>query len=417
MANAAFSPLRHRRFLLTLSSSFVSSTGTWMQSVTLGVYLWDTTHSSTWLGIVTAALWMPALVASPLGGVIADRWNRQHWIQLNNLVMAACATTLAVCAFTNELSPRLIVALALIEGFSSAGSWAAWQSLLPDLVDRNEVLAAVSLSAAQFNLGRIIGPSLAGLVLSVGSYGWCFAINAGTFVYVFIAFAFVRTAPREPKITKLRVFHEVMEGARAAWGNAACRNAILAIAVISFVLSPFISQIPAMARHVLHGSRATVGWFTTAQGVGAVLAAFTLPTLAHRTSRLVVLRGALGALAVSVIAYGLAPTKSWALLALFVVGAAYMGCLNQLNASVQLHAPAAERSRILGLYTMALSVGFPLGSVVEGRFADLFGLRAVTVTAGALGVVGLLSVLSWRPEFLRAMGANPQLQLANVSTD
>ena len=182
MAFTPLAPLRHKSFALALSSSFVSSVGTWMQSVALGVYLTQKTHNAEWLGLITVAAWTPALIGSPLGGVFADRFNRQRWIQANNLVMAITASLLATAELTHHLSPQLACYLAVVEGFCSAASWAAWQSLLPDLVGGDEVLAAVSLSSAQFNLGRIIGPAAAGIALAAGSTGICFALNAVSFV-------------------------------------------------------------------------------------------------------------------------------------------------------------------------------------------------------------------------------------------
>ena len=168
MALSSLSPLRHRSFALAMTSSFVSSIGTWMQSVALGIYLTETTRNPIWLGLLTVSAWTPAIIGAPVGGVVADRWSRQRWIQFNNFVMACTASALAVAAVTHHLSPSLACYLAVGEGLCSSASWAAWQSLLPDLVDQDEVLAAVSLSSAQFNLGRVIGPVFAAIALGVG---------------------------------------------------------------------------------------------------------------------------------------------------------------------------------------------------------------------------------------------------------
>ncbi len=170
-----------------------------MQSVALGVYLIERTHNPVWLGAVTMAAWMPALVGSPLGGVVAERYLRQRWIQFNNIAMALEAGVLALLALTHHLTPLGATFLALVEGLCGSASWAAWQSLLRDLVDRDEVLSAVSLSSAQFNLGRVFGPIAAALALSLGSFGWSFLLNAASFVVVVIAFAFVKAPLRPPR--------------------------------------------------------------------------------------------------------------------------------------------------------------------------------------------------------------------------
>jgi MFS family permease len=407
MASASFSPLRHRSFALALTSSFVSSTGTWMQTVALGVYLTETTHDPVWLGLITVAAWTPAIIGSPLGGVIADRWSRQRWIQANNFMMALSASALATAEITHHLTPELACYLAVVEGFCSAASWAAWQSLLPDLVERDEVLAAVSLSSAQFNLGRIIGPMLAALALAVGSPGLCFALNAASFIFVVVIFSFVRCALRPKPTTTMRLWGETVAGARRAWGVKGCRYPILAIATVGVIASPFIALVPAMAIEVLHAGQTGTALLVGAQGVGAVTGAVTLPALAKRTSRVFVLRASLATLVVAEVLYGLSPNLTCAALALAVLGGAYLGTLTGLNTSVQIHAPVRERARILALYTLSLSLSYPLGTLVQSAFAKTWGVRPVTIVAAGLVAVVLLAVSWARPQFWGEMGSVP----------
>jgi MFS family permease len=404
MALSSLTPLRHRSFALAITSSFVSSVGTWMQSVALGIYLTETTRNPIWLGLLTVSAWTPAIIGSPVGGVVADRWSRQRWIQFNNFVMACTASALAIAALTHHLSPALACYLAIGEGLCGSASWAAWQSLLPDMVDKDEVLAAVSLSSAQFNLGRIIGPVFAAIALALGSVGACFAINAASFIFVLVVFSFVHTPPRPRLTTKVRFVAETVAGAKRAWGVAGCRNPIVGIGVVALLASPFIALVPAMAIIVLHVD--TV-WLVTAQGVGAVVGALTLPTVAKRTSRLVVLEGSTVVLVVSLVCYALASNLVVAVVALVIVGGAYMGTLTGLNTSVQVHAPRAERSRILALYTLSLSIFYPLGAFVQADLAKHFGVRHVTaVGALTLGTV-LITVRILAPQYWRAMGSPP----------
>ncbi len=408
--------MRHRQFALTLLSSFISSSGTWTQSVVLNAYLQDTTHKAVWNAAVTLALWLPAVIGSPLGGVIADRWNRQRWIQINNVIMAICAGILTWGAFTHHLSPWLIFILALVEGLSSSSSWTAWQSLMPELVDRTEIMAAVSLSSAQFNLGRVIGPALGGVLLAAGTYQWAFAFNAASFVFVCVVFFFVRTAPRERRPSGVRFIGEFVEGARAAWANEACRNAISIVLLLSFFISPFITLIAPFVKHVLHEPKAYVGWLTVAQGVGAVIGALLAPSLAHRTSRVLVINGSIALLLVSVAAYGLSPTVVVAFIMMAIVGGAYVGALSGLNSSVQLHAPAAERSRIISLYTLALSVGYPIGALIQAAIGDAIGIRPVTVASAICGAIGLAVMLNRRPHLIRSLGAAPHGTAPTLAT-
>ena len=370
-----------------------------MQSVALGIYLTETTHNAIWLGLVTAAAWVPALIGSPLGGFVADRWNRQRWIQLNNVVMTLTAAALAGAELTRRLSPGLACALATIEGLAGAAAWPAWQSLLPDLVERDEVLAAVSLSSAQFNLGRVVGPVLAALALALGSPGWCFAINAVTFLLVAITFLFVRSAARAPVSGPVNPWRATVHGARRAWSITGCRYPIVAVGVVAFTISPFVALVPAMAIEVLHAGRIGTSWLVASQGAGAVTGAVSLPALAKRTSRQFVLRLSITTAIVAEMGYALAPNLALAVLAILVLGAAYVGALTGLNTAVQLHAPARERSRILALYTLSLSVFYPVGAVLQGTLARSWGLRATTgLGAVVMAVVVVVVSAAW-PSF------------------
>ncbi len=378
-----------------------------MQSVALGVYLTRTTHNPVWLGLLTVAAWTPSLFGSPLGGVVADRWNRQRWIQANNLVMALAASALAVAAFTHHLTPARACYLAVIEGFASAASWSAWQSLLPDLVERDEVLAAVSLSSAQFNLGRIIGPFFAGVALAFGSPAVCFALNAASFVFVVIMFSFVRSAPRAKPTTRVRPWAELVVGAKQAWAVKGCRYPILGIGTVALIVSPFIALVPAMAIDVLHAGKAGTPLLVTGQGVGAVLGALTLPAVARRTSRIFVLRASLVTVVAADALYGLAPNITLAVLALVVLGGAYLGTMTGLNTSVQLHAPRSERSRILALYTLSLSLGYPLGALVQAAMAKAWGVRPITVAGAGVMALVLFGVSLAYPQFWDEMASTP----------
>jgi MFS family permease len=375
-----------------------------MQSVALGIYLTETTHNPIWLGLLTVSAWTPAIIGAPVGGVVADRWSRQRWIQFNNLIMAGTASALAVAALTHHLSPELACYLAVGEGLCGSASWAAWQSLLPDLVDKDEVLAAVSLSSAQFNLGRVIGPVFAAIALALGSVGVCFALNAASFVFVLVVFAFVRTPSREKPTTRVRFFAETLAGAKRAWSVRGCRNPIVGVGVVAIIASPFIALVPAMAIIVLHADTA---WLVTAQGVGAVLGALTLPVVAKRTSRLAVLRGSVVVLSLSLACYALAPDLALSLVALVFVGGAYVGTLTGLNTSVQVHAPRAERSRILALYNLSLSIFYPLGALVQADLAKHFGVRQVSIVSAVLLMSVLVVVRLAAPQYWSAMGSSP----------
>jgi MFS family permease len=186
-----------------------------------------------------------------------------------------------------------------------------------------------------------------------------------------------------------------------------CRYPILAIGTVALIASPFIALVPAMAIQTLHSGRIGVSWLVTAQGVGAVIGAVTLPALARRTSRIAVLRCSVATVALALALYGLAPTLALAVAALVLLGGAYVGTLTGLNTAVQLHAPTSERSRILSLYTLSLSIFYPLGALVQAAIAKTWGVRPVTVGAAVLLALVLGFVTLRRPAFWREIAVTP----------
>jgi len=274
-------------------------------------------------------------------------------------------------------------------------------------VPAEDLLGAVSLSSAQFNLGRVIGPALAGLVLLTQNYALVFGINALSFGAVVVALVLVRLPPPVPHAGTLSMAGRIIEGARAARAEPGCRSAIGCIAVVALLASPFIALVTVMAKVV-----EPAGWklglttavLITAQGVGAVIGALALPGLAIRFGRLTVLRTALFLLPVLLCAYAVAPSLALAVPAFLLVGAGYICVLSGLNTVVQLRAPAATRGRILSIYMMALGLIYPLGAVIQGWLANTHGVRAVTV-AGAIVLLALLVLAALvRPAIFTNLG-------------
>jgi len=257
---------------------------------------------------------------------------------------------------------------------------------------------------------------LAALALALGSVGLCFALNAASFIFVLVMFSFVRSAPRPRPTTTVRVVAETIAGARRAWSVRGCRNPILGVGVVAVIASPFIALVPAMAIIALHAGKTGTTWLVTAQGVGAVTGALVLPAVAKRTSRLAVLRGSVVVLAAALAAYALTPSLVTSMAAMVLVGGSYMGTMTGLNTSVQMHAPSAERSRILSLYNLSLSLFYPLGALIQADLARMVGVRSVTlVAAGALAVTLVVARLA-HPSFWRAMGpaaSTPAVLLAD----
>jgi MFS family permease len=409
VALASLRPLRSRNFALIWSAALVSNLGSWMQTVALGVLVFSQTGraGAGWVGLVAAAGFVPIGLLAPVGGALADRLDRRRWLILTTLAETVFAVVLAVLVGTHHDPPWTLVLLSFLGGASGAIGFPAYQAMVPDLVPKADLLGAVSLSSAQFNLGRVIGPALAGLVLISRNYAFVFGINAVSFGAVVVALLLVRLPRPVPQTGDLSMAGRILEGARAAMAEPGCRSAIACIAVVALFASPFIALVPAMAHVVLpHGwsLELTTAVLITAQGIGAVIGALALAGLAERFGRLAVLRTAIFTVPVLLCAYAVAPTLAAAVPAFVAVGAGYIFVLSGLNTVVQLRAPVESRGRILSIYMMALGLVYPMGAVVQGWLATAHGIRAVTV-AGALALLALATLAAvLRPTIFTNLG-------------
>jgi MFS family permease len=346
---------------------------------------------------VAAVAFLPIGLLSPVGGAMADRVDRRRWLLATTAGETGCAAGLALLTWSGHATAPAVTVLVLLGGCMAALGLPAFQAVLPDLVPREDLLAASSLSLAQYNLGRVIGPALAGVVLAVGSFSLAFALNAVSFGAVIVALLLVRLPPPSPDRDEAGLWRRIVAGARGAAAEPGCRLAIMGIAVTALLLSPFIALVPAVALKHFHNAKAGTSVLITAQGLGAVLGALVLASLAARYGRRRLLVADLAFLPVVVIAYAAAPTLALAALAILMLGAAYIGVLSGLGTVVQLRAPAELRARILSLYMVALGVVYPLGAVIQGFLGDRLGLRTVTAGAAVIFLVIVLTVRVLRP--------------------
>ena len=390
-------PLRHRPFALLWSAGLISNVGSWMQTVAVGALVVARTGQATWAVLVAAGAFLPLGLLSPIGGALADRLPRRPVLIAGNLAAAATAAALALLVAAGHASPGAVLALVTVQGCAQALAGPFQQAILPDLVPRTDFLAAISLNSAQFNLGRIAGPALAGAAVAAFGYPVAFAANALSFFAVVAALAFVRLAPPAGQATGL--LSSLRTGFAAARAQPSCRAAISAIALVAFLASPFIALVPVMARALTGGGPRVVAQstalLTTAQGIGAVAGALCLAPLAVRFGRGRVLTGSLVALPVTLTGYAASRSLWWGTAALFVVGLNYIGVLSGLSTVVQLHAPQAYRGRVLSFFLVALGVAYPLGSLAQGPVIDRVGIGWTTAGSALLLAVIMLTV-AWR---------------------
>lgn len=407
-SSRSFAPFRHRAFRLRWSGAFVSNIGTWMETVALGYYVADTTGKSTWSALVAIGGFLPLAVIGPIGGVLADRLSRRLVIITATSIQLVVAAVLAVGVAQEWAGPGAIALLSLATGSMNALAWPAFQASLPELVPKDEVVAASGLFAIQWNLGRIVGPSLAALVIWAGGVELALAVNAASFLAVIVAVMLIPDAPRE-RPPRQRMFASIVTGLRFGWAEPGIRVVWLIQVASGLIVAPFVAFVPQIATQFFDGDEVTTGILVTSQGTGAVLAGAVIGTLNFRFGLRRVLVGALTLIGPALVVYGLSPTLPVATVALFVVGALYLMMFTSYSAAAQTRAPASLLGRIVSTNNMLLGVLYPLGAIIQGVVADEYGLRWVTAGSGALLLLVVVATRLLRPGFTLPLAQDPEI--------
>jgi MFS family permease len=405
--NASLAPLRHRPFAMFWTGAFVSNIGTWMETVAVGILVTEATDQAGWAGLVAAAGFAPSALLGPFGGAIADRFSRKRILLITTAAQTLLAALLFVLALRGDPEPAIVVLIVLGTGCANALGFPSYQSILPDLVPPDELVAAVGLSSAQWNLGRVVGPALAGIVITAGGERWgfalAFAVNTISFLAVILVVAALRLPGPRLAAHTTSIIRSIGHGFAFAWEERGLRTIVIYMAFNSLLAAPFIALIPPMAIKVLDAGDAGTSALVAAQGVGAVTMALLLGTLAKRYGSRGLLAAAIWLLPFALIAYSLSPGIVAAVVFIFFVGALYLGTLSSFTSVAQLRAPTELRGRVMSVLMVLLGSLYPIGSIVQGWLSDEIGQR-VTQMAAAVAMLVVLAILRVVfPHYLRAL--------------
>jgi MFS family permease len=407
----ALAPLRHPAYARLWTGAFVSNIGTWMETLALGLYVQKTTGQAAWTGTIAAAGFVPIAFFGPIGGALADRFPRKLLLMATTFVQMGLATLLTVLFAIGNPSPLALTVIVFGNGICAGLGFPAFQAILPDLVPVEDLPGAIALSSAQYNLGRVVGPALAGVVISVGGYAWAEGVNALSFFAV-IAVLLTLTLPKPGEHARdEKIFRSIVNGFQFVRREPGLRINAAAMCLNTFLAAPFIALVPAMAVDVLDNHGLGTAILITAQGIGAVTMALMLGGLVLRFGVRRLLVGLMVTLPFALTAYAFAPILLASAFTIFFVGALYLGALSTFSTVAQLRAPVAIRGRVLAVNTMILGSLYPLGAVVQGKIADTIGLRETTFGAAALMIIVLGVTRLVRPGITRALDVPVEIPL------
>lgn len=400
-ASRPLGPFRHRNYRLFFIGQLISVTGTWMQSTAQEWLVYRLTGSQLSLGVVTFASYIPVLAFSLFMGVLVDRYSRRKiliFTQSWYLLMAVILTLLT--AFQVVAYWHLLV-LSVMLGLANALDMPARQSLYMDMVDRQDLQNAIVLNSTLFNIARIIGPAVAGVVVAVVGEAPAFAINALSYLAMICGLLLMRMPVRPPGETFDSNMISLRKGLRYIVEDRRVFSLVLAIAAYSFFVFPFLVLLPALATDIFKLGADGYGLMLSARGFGALGGALGILFLPSRRTPGSKLQQGRILLTLSALALGLAPSFHLAIIALVFAGYALILQMTLTNTLIQTIVPEQLRGRVVSSYTWALGGFWPLGSLMIGALGDHFGTQTAILISGIACVVVTIFFMLVFPETSR----------------
>lgn len=390
-----FRALRHKNYRLFFIGQIISLSGTWMQNVAQSWLVYRLTGSVTLLGLIGFAGQIPVFLLAPIGGAVADKYNRQRILLATQSISMISAFVFATLTLTGYVEVWHLFVLASISGISNAFDIPTRQSFVVDMVGKEDLVNAIALNSSMFNGARIVGPAIAGILVSAVGEGWCFLINAVSYIAVIIGILMMKIQPKEIAASADSAIQKIIEGFRFVGTTAPIRALLLLLGLVSLMGMPYAVLMPIFADQILHGGARGLGMLMGAAGLGALIGALTLASRngIKGLGRWVALASA--AFGVSLILFSLSHTFWLSLILIVPVGFSLMVQMASSNTLIQAMVPDELRGRVMAVYSMMFMGMAPIGALLAGVLAGKLGAAETVALGGAVCILGAI-VFGWR---------------------
>ncbi|HEX5414520.1 MAG TPA: MFS transporter [Chloroflexota bacterium] len=400
-----FGALRNRNFVWFWSGAFVSNIGSWIQSIALSWLVWEITQSAIALGAVNFASTVPILALSLFGGVFVDRIDRRFVLRITQALMLVLALALAVVTWLKVVQLAHILIITFLTGVVMALNSPAWQAFIVDLVEPKDLPAAIALNSTQFNLSRVVGPSLAGVLLSIIGAAGCFFINSLSFLAVVGALFVIQPRPAARKPDTTSVWKRLRIGLDYTMSHPVLRPLVYLTSIVTIFGMTYALLMPVMAQDVLGQDAGGYGAMMSATGVGAIIGSLALASWGSMIPRGRLLIVAEFGFSASVIGFSLSRSFILSLVLLAVLGCTMIGYMTTANTAIQLTTPDDLRGRVMSIWVL-VSFGFsPIGSLIAGAVAQYWGAPLALGLGGAICAVAGIGAALTSPA-LRRLGTS-----------
>lgn len=388
LGRRTFSSLKFRNYRLYFVSQIISFSGTWMQSIALSWLVLELTGSGTALGTVLAMQFLPTLFLAPIGGVLADRFEKRRLIIGTQTAAGLLALTLGVTTLTGVVELWMVYALAAGFGIVTALDNPSRQTFVMEMVGPDDVSNAVTLNSVVVNGARVIGPAIAGFVIATAGVGECFVFNAASYVAVVVAMLLIRSDQLHPSSRSVRAPRQVRDGFRYVWSEPTLRTTIIMLVLIGTLTFEFSITLPMLAEFTFGAGPTGLAIMTSMMGGGAVVGGLAVATAGPPTPQRLI--GVAAAFGLAVAAVALMPTIGLVYAVLPLVGVTSVAMIASSNATLQLHSDPKMRGRVMALFSMALMGSTPVGGPIVGWLGDHTSPRIALLlgAGGALAAAG-----------------------------
>jgi MFS family permease len=388
-----FAALKHRNFRLFLSGQFISLCGTWMQTIAQGWLVLHLTNSAFQVGLVTALGSLPILLLSLYGGVLADRVNKRRFLVVLQSLMLLEALTLGILTTLDLITVHWVMGLAVFFGFLTAFEVPTRQAFVAEIVERKDLMNAIALGSSAFNLARVIGPAVAGILIATLGLAACFFANAFSYLAVIASLVRMETgATRAPAAAS--VWTALREGISYVFGHRWPRALVIIVSTFSIFGFSFMPLMPVFARDALGLDASGYGVMVAAIGVGALAAAFFTAAFGGRIRQSRLVLGSSVSFGSMLVVGSFAP-GFWSAVFLYTICGGTMALSGiAANTTLQSDAPDELRGRVMGFYSFMVLGLAPFGSFQAGWLAEKFGVR-VAFAFGGLVCLAVAAGVSW----------------------
>jgi MFS family permease len=386
-----FRSLQHRNYRLFFTGQSISLIGTWMQRIALPWLVYHMTGSAFLLGLVGFAGQIPTFLLSPVAGVVIDRFSRYKVLLITQILSLVQAAILAILALTGVIQIWQIVLLSVIFGCINAFDTPSRHSFVIEMVEKKETLGnAIALNSLMFNGARLIGPSIAGVMLATTGEGICFLINAISYIFVIVSLLMMHIPKKEFPRKETRILKELKEGFNYTFGFQPIKHIILLLAVVNLMGASYQVLMPVFAKEVLHGGSDIYGFLMGAAGLGALIGA------AYLAARESILRlGRIIPFAATLFGAGLVALSFTNIIPvtiglMFIIGLGLMLNSASCNTILQTITDDNMRGRVMSFYTMAIMGTAPFGSLLAGSLARFISTQYAILIGGVSCIAAAL---------------------------